>query len=378
MAPTADAPAPGTGKRTSLWLQRLSPVFKYMAAALLAVLAEVARLPLHPSTFMPFITHVPFILLAAAFGGLGPGLLGTAICVLESMYFATDPVGSMRVADPRHWLGLGELALTGVVASLLFERLNRSEARQRAAYQELATLQSAAPVMLLTVDKTLQVRKANDLAVRSAGRAVSDVLGLPPGAAIGCLNALADPAGCGQGPGCSECLIRRSVLDTLRHGTSHKNVEAWVRLTVDGGEQMRCLQVATVPMHLDGAGRIVLICAQDITEHKQADVELREQRDALKRQAELIDLSHDAIILADENRVITRWNTGAQEMYGWIEAEAAGHAIHHLLRTSASVSTGSIDEILAAAGRWEGELEHTRRDGTRLTVDSRQVLLRDS
>ena len=43
----------------------------------------------------------------------------------------------------------------------------------------------------------------------------------------------------------------------------------------------------------------------------------RDQADKLlTRQGRLIDLSHDAISTADGNRVVTAWNSGAQEMYG--------------------------------------------------------------
>jgi PAS domain S-box-containing protein len=372
-----DTPIPGIKTRLPLWLKRPSPALRYGSAILLAALAQAARLPLHQPAFMPFITYVPFILLGAAFGGLGPGLLSTVLCALESIYFATEPIGSFRVADPRNWLGIGAVALTGLAASVLFERLKRFGERQRAAYLELATIQGSAPVMLLVVDDALCVRKANDLAVQFAGQNVSDILGLGPGGAIGCLNALADPAGCGHGPGCAKCAIRLAVSDTLRNGTPHRGVEAWVPLSVDGGEQTRCLQLSTVPMQFNGNGKTALICAQDITERKQAEVELREQRDALQRQAELIDLSHDAIVVQDANRVITGWNTGAQEMYGFAEAEAVGNVTDHFFHTSATISTGTLNEILNQAGHWDGELEHTRQDGKRLTVDSRQVLLRD-
>jgi PAS domain S-box-containing protein len=326
---------------------------------------------------MPFITYVPFLLLTAAFGGLGPSLLSTVLCALESIYFATEPIGTLRVADPRSWLGIGTLALTGLAATVFFERLKRSGDRQRAAYLELATLHASAPVMLLVVDDAFRVRKANDLAVQFAERNVPDILGLGLGGAIGCLNALAGPGGCGPGPGCAACAILGAVSDTLRHGTSHSGVEVWVPLSVDGRKQTRCLQVSTVPMQIDGTGKTALVCAQDITGRKQTEVELRQQRDALRRQAALIDLSHDAIVVQDENRVIAGWNTGAQEMYGWTEAEAVGNVTYQFFRTSAAISTATIDEILGRVGHWDGELEHSRRDGTRMTVDSRQVLLRD-
>lgn len=354
------------------------PAFlRYGFAILLAALAQAARLPLHPPARTPFITFVPFLLLAAAFGGLGPGLVATVLCTLEAIYYAIQPSGSFRTADPQHWLRIGELILTGVVASILFDRLQRAEAAQRAAYLELATTHRHAPVMLVVVDEALRVRKANDLAVQFAGRNVQDILGHGPGAAIGCLHALADPQACGRGPSCAECVLRLTLSDTLRNGISHSGVEAWVTMSVDGCDERRCLLFSTVAMQLEKNSRAALICAQDITEKKRTEVELREQHDALLRQAELIEMSHDAIIKADESRVITGWNRGAAEVYGWTEAEAVGHVIHRLLGTSATIAAAEIDETLSRAGRWDGELEHTRRDGTRITVDSRQVILRD-
>jgi len=360
------------------WLKRPSPLLRYSAAVLAAALAQVARLPLQPPTFLPHITYVPFILLAAAFGGLGPGLLSTILCILETVFFTLEPVGTWRVADPRHWLGIGAVALTGLAASVLFDRVKRSEERQRAGFLELDSIHRSAPVMLLVVDDALRVRKANELAVQFAGQNVSDILGLGPGGALGCLNALADPQGCGHGPECAQCAIRLTLLDTVRHGTSHSGVEGWVPVTVHGREQTRCLQFSTVPLQIDGHNGTVLVCALDITERKHAEVEMREQRDALRRQAELTDLSHDAIVVQDENRVISGWNTGAQEMYGYTEAEALGKVSDEFLQSSAAVSTGAVNEILSRDGRWDGELEHSRRDGARLTVESRQVLQRDA
>ena len=109
----------------------------------------------------------------------------------------------------------------------------------------------------------------------------------------------------------------------------------------------------------------------DVTERKQAE-------EALQQQTELVNYSHDAIIVADGNRVIRRWNTGAEEIYGWTETEAVGRVMHQFFQTGSPVSIADIDRMLARDGRWDGELVHTRRDGKQIIVESRQVLRRDA
>ncbi|MGE5570080.1 MAG: PAS domain S-box protein [Rhodospirillales bacterium] len=98
----------------------------------------------------------------------------------------------------------------------------------------------------------------------------------------------------------------------------------------------------------------------------------------LLQQAELINLSHDCIIMIDARRLITGWNAGAEEIYGWPAAEAVGRCAWSLLNTEASVPQSEIDDTLRRVGRWDGELTQTRRDGQRIVVESRQVLVADA
>jgi PAS domain S-box-containing protein len=91
---------------------------------------------------------------------------------------------------------------------------------------------------------------------------------------------------------------------------------------------------------------------------------------------ELLEFAHDAIITMDARRVISFWNAGATELYGYQAREAVGSVIHDLLRTRGAVSPAQIDAVLARNGRWDGELIHTARDGRSIPVESRQVLTR--
>jgi PAS domain S-box-containing protein len=75
--------------------------------------------------------------------------------------------------------------------------------------------------------------------------------------------------------------------------------------------------------------------------------------------------------------VITYWNRGAQELYGWTADDAIGKNSQQLLQT---VFPAPVDEIraeLLRTDRWEGELKKTRADGTQVVVTSRWSLRRD-
>ena len=120
------------------------------------------------------------------------------------------------------------------------------------------------------------------------------------------------------------------------------------------------------------------------TVRRRVEGELRQARDDLEievaertQQASLLDLTHDTIFVRDMSDVITYWNRGAQELYGWTAEEAIGKRAHELLQ---SVFPAPIEEIraeLLRSGRWDGELEKTRADGTQVVVASRWSLRRD-
>ena len=104
---------------------------------------------------------------------------------------------------------------------------------------------------------------------------------------------------------------------------------------------------------------------------------VRRLGEAHGEQARLLDLTRDPVLVRDMNDAITYWNRGAEELYGWKSEEAVGKVAHQLLQTVFSAPLEQIKETLVRAGRWEGELLHTKRDGTRVSVPSRWSLQRD-
>ncbi|MGE5444993.1 MAG: PAS domain-containing protein [Ignavibacteriales bacterium] len=116
------------------------------------------------------------------------------------------------------------------------------------------------------------------------------------------------------------------------------------------------------------AGAVIMLV--DVSERRQAE-------ESLGREADLLDLTYDAVVVRDMDNKIIFWNRGAERMYGWTKGEVLKESIHALLQTQFPKPINEIESELLRDGRWEGELVHTKRDGTRVVVSSRRVLQRD-
>jgi PAS domain S-box-containing protein len=102
---------------------------------------------------------------------------------------------------------------------------------------------------------------------------------------------------------------------------------------------------------------------QDITELKRNEI-------ALKKQAALIDLSPDAIIVRKLDGTINFWSQGAQSLYGWTSQEAIGQKTHTILQTRFPQPLEEIIKQLQQIGHWSGELIHFTKDGRQVIVQS--------
>ncbi len=84
--------------------------------------------------------------------------------------------------------------------------------------------------------------------------------------------------------------------------------------------------------------------------------ELGRAERATRQQAALLDLTHDTVVVRDTQDVITFWNRGAQELYGWSAAQAVGRVVHALLHTKFPVPLAEITQQLQHLPAGEGEL----------------------
>lgn len=115
--------------------------------------------------------------------------------------------------------------------------------------------------------------------------------------------------------------------------------------------------------------------AQDELEEnvKARTKELERTAAEVLEKAFFLDSVNDAIFVRSAEDTITFWNRGAERLYGWTKSEAVGRSPHELVKTEFPVPL----EEIKARDQWDGELLHTKRDGTRITVASRWTTVRD-
>lgn len=102
----------------------------------------------------------------------------------------------------------------------------------------------------------------------------------------------------------------------------------------------------------------------------RAAVERRRAEESLRRQAALIDLSPDAIIVRLIDGTIKFWSEGAEKLYGWTREEAIGQTTNDLFKSEFSEPLEKIVEWIKSGRNWTGEIIHTTRSGRKVTVQS--------
>lgn len=110
---------------------------------------------------------------------------------------------------------------------------------------------------------------------------------------------------------------------------------------------------------------------RDVSERKRAEGEIRWR-------ADLLEQTHEAVIVWRIGGGIVYWNRGARELYGWTAEEAAGRFTHELLHTALPMPAEEFDRCLVEQGTWSGEVRQRTKTGAAVVVESRMVSMADS
>lgn len=116
---------------------------------------------------------------------------------------------------------------------------------------------------------------------------------------------------------------------------------------------------------------------RNVTESVSSRLKLEQAQDSVREKAELLDKAQDAIFVTDigDSR-IRYWNKGAERLYGWTSEEATGRLasdIFHYDQSEMNVRVASTTRD----GDWIGEISQGRKDGSRVSVESRLTLVKN-
>lgn len=324
------------------------------------------------------------IILTAWFGGVGPGLLAALMSTLCISYFFLSPVYSIKF-DPIHLPQLLVFFISAVLVSSWSAIRRRAETLLRRARDEQetkvqertdelrkanenlqaevverrrieVTLRQRADLLDLTRD-TIFARDMNDV-ITYWNRGAQELYGWSWDDAVGQVShELTETIFPAPLPEINEILLRTGrwegeLAHTKRDGSKVVVESRWSLQRDESGNAIAILETNN-----------------NITERKRFE-------EALRERASLLDLTHDTVFVRDMNDVVTYWNRGAEELYGWKKDEAIGNVSHELMHTVFPAPLGEIHDTLLRTDRWEGELIHTKRDGAKVVVASRWSLQR--
>jgi PAS domain S-box-containing protein len=329
------------------------------------------------SVLDPSVVLLVAILVAAWFSGFWPALFASVLATLALDYFFTSPLYTLtpEIAHIPRLLVFTLLAAVFVGISAARRRAERAltqardelELRVRERTADLTTAHGAAVAaqqrfseLVNSIEGIVWEADAQTFQFTFVSRQAERILGYPVAQwlEVTFWKDHIHPED------------RESVVNLWITATAQKRDHDFeYRMVASDGRVVWLRDLVGVVVENDQATRLRGVML-DITGRKQAE-------QALIEQANLLDLTHDTIFVRDMNDVITYWNRGAEELYGWTSAEAVGQVTHRLTQTVFPAPLNTINTELLERGRWEGELVHTRRDGSQVVVASRWSLQRD-
>jgi len=170
----------------------------------------------------------------------------------------------------------GELSKDALLRSIRYSfqhKATREELiRQRTSMEAIF---EASPVGMLLIDDSGTVKRINNVAAKLAGKARAEMIDVQPGGALNCIHARDDPEGCGHGPVCSSCPIRRALGNVLVSGKAVCGLETQVTLVIGGTDTDLWVEINAEPVMLDGK-RCAIASIANITPRKEAEQQARE------------------------------------------------------------------------------------------------------
>ena len=135
---------------------------------------------------------------------------------------------------------------------------------------ELKTIYDYAPVMMCVIDESKQIQFANKAFIELTDISEKKMIGSQVGGVVGCIKSLDNSRGCGAGPNCMTCTLRKAIDNTLKTGKGHNNIEYQSEF-VKNGISNEVFLLASTAIIESSEERKLLLCLVNITDRKRAE-----------------------------------------------------------------------------------------------------------
>jgi len=234
----------------------------------------------------------------------------------------------------------------------------RAEAEARETGERLRTTLASIGDAVLTTDTEGRVTFLNAVAERLTGWASSDAAGRPVEEVFRILNERTGAA--------VESPVRRVIREGLVVGLANHTV-----LRTRNGRELPIADSGAPIRDARGRTTGVVLVFRDVSDLRTAEL-------ATRRLAAIVSSATFALVAETPDNVITDWNPGAEELFGYTAAEMVGRKFFDLAPPGSVDPAPSLTAELKA-GRPAGEFEGLRRtrDGRVLEVVVTLSAIRD-
>ena len=340
--------------------------FRYGVAVFALGLVLLLRLLLAPliTAQSPFLLLAGAVMVAAWFGGLGPGLLTTALGMLAADYFFLPPQGSFTGPSVAA-LPLALFAVQGVVISSLTEALraargraetsaldakNRQEKLRRSEERFRLLVQGVEDYAIFMLDPEGRVASWNEGAERIKEYSANEIIGKHFSVFY-----------------TREDAERGHPEEVLRVAMEEGRYEEEGERVRKDGSRFWATVLITALRDEEGNLRGFSKVLRDITERKEAEKKLRENEELYRS---VVEQATENIFLVDvKTRRIIQANAALHHSLGYSNEELRRLTLHDIVAHNSENIERNVQHILEERRHFIGERQYRRKDGSLMYVE---------